>query len=166
MTVTTAPFCITFSNVLFEYFEASAPERPSYAAYREVVLCSERSGKPRYFPQPGMAVVHRSSPRSVATHFLGSSLYVSSGTINDMISFLGMLGYDVDKLALMHQQQPSTETMESPTAQPKKKRGSDCGSEEVSLISRRERLVGKQNSSSFLTSVRSFINFEENREEL
>ncbi|KAK3923529.1 Anaphase-promoting complex subunit 1 [Frankliniella fusca] len=41
---------------------------------------------------------------------------------------LGMLGYDVDKLAVMHQ--PSSENGDSPTLQPKKKRTCDSGSEE------------------------------------
>lgn len=40
-----------------------------------------------------------------------------------------MLGYDVEKLAVMHQ--PSSESGDSPTMQPKKKRSCDCGSQEV-----------------------------------
>ncbi|XP_034233098.1 anaphase-promoting complex subunit 1 [Thrips palmi] len=41
---------------------------------------------------------------------------------------LGMLGYDVEKLAVMHQ--PSSENGDSPTLQPKKKRTCDSGSQE------------------------------------
>lgn len=41
---------------------------------------------------------------------------------------LGMLGYDVEKLAVMHQ--PSSENGDSPTMQPKKKRTCDSGSQE------------------------------------
>lgn len=42
-----------------------------------------------------------------------------------------MLGYDVEKLAVMHQ--PSSENGDSPTLQPKKKRTCDSGSQEVTI---------------------------------
>lgn len=43
-----------------------------------------------------------------------------------------MLGYDVEKLAVMHQ--PSSDNGDSPTMQPKKKRTCDSGSQEVILF--------------------------------